>query len=40
MIHYSKPDAFELEAQMTALICDSFGSSTMEDFTESDTIDW
>lgn len=40
MIHYSKPDAFELEAKMTALICNSFGSSTSEDFTQSDPIEW
>lgn len=40
MIHYIKPDAFELEAAMAELLCDSFGSSTAEDFTQSDPIVW
>ena len=40
MIKYRKPEAFDIKAVWTELLCDSFGGSTTEDFTTSENIDW
>ena len=40
MTRYKAPEASEMEAVLSGLLCDSMTGSSMEDFTESETIEW
>jgi hypothetical protein len=40
MKHYVKPDAYLESLEMPHLLCDSLVSTSIEDFTDADQIDW
>ena len=40
MKHYVKPEAYKEALEMPQLLCESLVGSSIEDFVDSDEIDW